>query len=814
MRHYRLSITTACVLVAGALTWGVPARGNAQATEGNAQATKGNAQATKTSNSGTFTAAAEVGGRGFTTEPSDVDKGRLELYRSLPNGALLERGSLRFTPADSMGRYQLVSRRLGQIDQSLWLEALMPKLYDFNVRWDRMPHLYSSTARSPGDEGGTILGLNSLPTPRPDTTAWKNAPYIGNIRTIWDPVKTSFALRPTEALDTKFDWLRIGKKGNLPKSISFSGSGGPSREYVSPIDETVNNFRIAQSYTSGLRDRNSALGEIVKSVQGTIAYQYSKYHNEFNSVLVDNPALSTPVALTYNPTTQAYTCPTGTVCGTNTARVGLPPSNTASTISLMGAVLLPLRTRLVGSVNTSIEKQNEPFLPQFNNTALAATDPNLNLLANQRPSLEGKVDRRTFNFAATSHPITNLTLGAKYRNYDYSNKTPEGRILAMVVSDRATTLGDSARTEWDPFTKVNGDFSAAYQVIPNGSVSVGYGIENFTREPGVFRADGSHERTPRVAVDYGAFSWLSLRGSYMLGHRKYTGTYTEAPTEVSDMRSYMFADRNRARINLMATITPFDPLSVGLSYQNGEDKYGKRGQRFGLMSDKTITTGVDADYTPIDRLSLTAGYTHEKTDAVDRFRYRTGAVGSVTYDNPAYYWTTTNADRNTTGYGNVRAVLIPEKLELTGGFSVIDSKFHMFNVNDQTPTGGTAAQNLSATVENWPEVTTRLTPINLAVQYRVTPEWGLTLGFNSEKYANNNFQFEAPTFTSTTLAGGPPITSWTGDLPGNVGATAGTNTGQFHFLGNNYHPYTARWFTLLFSYNPSFLPFRSGRSAF
>jgi hypothetical protein len=189
-------------------------------------------------------------------------------------------------------------------------------------------------------------------------------------------------------------------------------------------------------------------------------------------------------------------------------------------------------------------------------------------------------------------------------------------------------------------------------------------------------------------------------------------------------------------------------------------------------------------------------------------------VGSVTYDNPAYYWTTTNADRNTTAYGNVRAVLIPEQLELTGGFSVIDSKFQMFNVNDKTPTGGTAAQNLSATVDNWPDVTTRLTPINLAVQYRLTPEWGLTLSFTSEKYENNNFQFEAPAFTSTTLAGGPPITSWTGDLPGNVGATAGTNTGQFHFLANNYHPYTARWFTLLFSYNPSFLPFRSGRSAF
>ena len=780
MRPY--SIMTACVL-AGALTWGLPATGMAQAKQ----------------TRGTFTAAAEIGARAFTTEPTAQDKGKFEEYRSLPAGALLERLTVGYQPADGIGTYQLTARRLGQLDQSLWLQATRPNLYDFNIRWDKTPHLYSSDARSPGNEGATVPGFNTLPTPRPDSTAWKNAPYIGNVRTIWDPIKASLAITPTDALDTKFEWLYIGKKGGLPKSISFNGSSGPQREYVSPIDETVNNIKVSQSYASGMR-----ASSFVKSFQGTVSYEYSNFNNNIAAVMVDNPALSTAAWATSMPSTSVW--------GTNTARVSVAPSNSASTIALVGAVALPMRTRVTGSLNTSYQQQNDAYLPQFNNSAMLAA-PNVALTALQRPSLQGKVQLTTVNFSATSHPFARLTLGAKYRNHSYSNQTPPDSTLNWARSDRQIDATQE-NTEWDPFTKVNTDFSAAFELARGASVSAGYAVEDFTRDPGVYRADGSKEKSPRVAFDYTALEWLSFHGSYLTGERRYTGTYTEASTEVTDFRSYMFADRDRTRSTVMATVTPVDQFSVGLSYQNNDDKFGMHGQRFGVMSDKSTTTGVDVDWTPNARLILGAGFSTEKADLLARYRYRTGTVGSVTYDNPAYYWTSTNADKNNTISANVRAVLIPDKLEMSANYSVIDATYQQNNVNDLTPTGGTAANNLAATVENWPEVSNKLTPIAVAFQYKVSADWAFTLRYNAETYSNHNFQQEAPLFTSSTLAGGTPITTWTGNLPGNVGATTGTNTGQYHFLGNNYNPYKANWLTMTISWHPSSLPLELGRALY
>ena len=783
MRLY--SVTTACVL-AGALAMALPATSHAQAKK----------------TSGTFTAAAEIGARAFTTEPADVDKGKFEEYRSLPAGAILERFSVGYTPADETGTYQLTGRHIGQLDQSLWLQASRPNLYDFSLRWDKTPHIYSSTGRSPGNEGVAALGFNTLPSTRPDSTAWKNAPLIGNIRTIWDPISAKLALYPSEALDTKIEWLHIGKKGGIPKSITFSATSGPTREYVSPIDESINNFKVAQSYASGTRAATSFLGEWIKSFQGTVSYEYSKYTNNLSSVYVDNPQISTASI-------------SGTVFGASTARVALAPSNSAQTMSLMGSVLLPFRTRVTGSVNASMQDQNEAFIAPYNNTALAA-DVNASKTTLPRSSLDGKVKLTTVNITASSHPIDKLSLGAKYRNHSYSNQTEELTLAAISVADRAISAATGGySTEADPFTKVNTDLTAAYQVVPNGSIGVGYAVEDFTREPSAYRIDGTREKAPRVSVDYSGISWLSLHAGYLTSQRKFYGQYREAATEVTDMRSYMFANRDRKRTNLMATVTPFDQISVGLSYQNNDDKY--RDLRFGITSDKLTSTGVDIDYTPMSRLSMGLGYTDEKGDNIARYRYRTGAVGSATYDNPGFYWTTSYLDRNKGLSANVKATLIPDKLEMTVYYANTDAKSHVLNVNDvNPPTGGTAANQLAATVENWPEVSQKLTPLNFAFQYKVSADWAFTLRYNAEEYTNHNFQAEAPNFTTTTVLGGTPVaTSWVSpDLPGNVGATTGSNTGQYHFLGANYHSYKASWLTFTVSWHPSSLPPAAGRAAY
>ena len=775
----RNSIMTACVLAGVLLT--APAVTHAQAKK----------------TSGTITGAAEIGVRAYTTEPDAVDKGKFEEYRSLPAGALLERARLQYIPADSFGTYQLTLRRLGQLDQSMWLQASRPGLYNLNINYDRIPHLYSSTGRSPGNEGAAALGFNTLPSTRPDSTAWKNAPYLGNIRSIWSPIKATLDYAFSEAADFKADYITVGKKGGIPKSITFSATSGPTREYVSPIDESTMGFKLAQSYASGTRAATSIFGRFLKSYQGTVSYEYSKYTNNLSSVYVDNPQVSVDAT-------------SGTVFGAKTARVSLAPSNAAQTVVAVGSVLLPFRTRITGSFDMSTQTQNEAFIPEFNNTALASAT-NVGLTALPAASLDGKVKLTTVYLSATSHPITNLTLAAKYRNHSYSNQTEELTVHALVAADRSITAGDQT-TEWDPFTKVNTDVSAAYQLMRGASVGVGYAVEDMSRSEAIVQFRDTREKAPRVNVDYSALSWLDLHASYSAPQRTGNGAYTESATEILGFRRYFVADRDRKRTNLMANISPISDVTVGLSYVVNDDKYPT--SKYGLASDKGTTNGIDLDWSPMARLQVGVGYSQEKVDAVARYRYRTGSVGTVTYDNATYKWTTTNSDKNNIMSANLKAVLIPDKLDATLSYSVIDGKFQEFNVNDSTPNYGTAAQNLSATVATWPLVESKLTPITLALQYKVNANWGFNFRFNTEKYTNDNFQQQAPAFTSTTLPGGAATTTWTGDLPGNVGATTGSNTGQYHFLGVNYHGYQATWLTFTVSWHPEKLPFAAGRSTF
>jgi hypothetical protein len=70
-------------------------------------------------------------------------------------------------------------------------------------------------------------------------------------------------------------------------------------------------------------------------------------------------------------------------------------------------------------------------------------------------------------------------------------------------------------------------------------------------------------------------------------------------------------------------------------------------------------------------------------------------------------------------------------------------------------------------------------------------------------YTQTDFRTVAPTYSGLT-----------GNLPGAIGQIAGTNTGQYHFLGAGYLPYNANWFTLLVSYRPGALPFSRPRSTF
>lgn len=773
MRHFQT--LTACVVACGVVL-GIPSTGSGQASP----------------KSGSVSAAAEVGVRTFTTEPSALDRGKFEEYRSLPAGMLLERLKLIYTPADSFGTYQLTYRRPGDTDQNLWLQAKRPGLYDFDLSWSRFQHLYSSDARSPGAEN-VVPGFNTLPVPRPDSTAWRNAPYIGNVRSVWDPMKMSLGITPTSALDFKAEYIHTAKKGGIPQSISFNGSSGPQREFVSPIDQTTSDIRLAQSF-SAAKGPDGILGKVIKSYQFTVSYDYSRFQNAVKSVMVDNPM-------------QAVSSPT---LGAASSLVSLAPDNTAHAATIVGALSLPYKTRVTGSVSGSWQYQNDPFFAQTNNDSLKS-NVNYGLVSNARASLDGKVKQSTVNFSATSRPFAGLTLAARYRNHSYDNSTAQFHIKALVVSDRSFALADSLYTEVVPYNKINTEVSATYELVRSLALAIGYSVEDWNRNVDERNAQTTREKTPRISLDYNGLDWISLHASYSAGERRY-GWYTESGTEILGFRRFDISNRDRKRLNFLATVTPIDELTVALTYQTGDDQFP--GAQYGTASDKSTMTGVDVDWTPNKRVGVSVGYSNENIDNILNMRVRTGAVGSATYDNPTYKWTNTNSDKSTTTFVSVNAVLIPDVLDMTASASSTEGHFWVYNRNAAAPTGGTAAQNLTATAEDWPEVSQKLQPMALALRYRMDENWAFTLRYQGETYKQNDFRTLAPVFTTTTLAGGPVATNFSGNLPGNIGATSGTNTGQYHFLGNNYNPYTANWLTFTVSWHPSALPLETGRPTF
>ena len=726
--------------------------------------------------------ASTIGGRGFTNNPDSFAVGKFQEYQDVrARRPLLEQMFLKYLPVDSFATYQVSARKLFDRDQSLWLVAKKPGAFDFQVRWDRIPHTYSTTARSPGNEDDP--GFNSLPTPRPDSTAWLRAPFIGPIRSQTDPIKLSLGLTPSENVEFKTEFIRISKTGGRPGSMTFNATTGPTREFVEPLDQTTSDFRVSQGWSSGERP-DDAPAAFVKNVQLIGTYAYSRFENAVKSTMVDDPLLGVS-----SPTS-----------GAATSRLSLAPSNAAQTVTVTGAASLPMRTRLTSTFTGSWQSQNEAFFPQTSNDSLRS-NANFGLLALPRASLNGHARTSVVNAALNSHPLDRLTISARFRNFDYSNSTDPFHVQAMAISDRTINLADSLTSEVHPFSKENEDVSASYTFMDRFSVTGGYAWETWTRDTTVRNVAKTVERTPRVSVDYIGIDWLTLRASYSSGKRRGNGYVVGDATETIGFRPFDESDRDRRRTNVMVAVSPIQALTLSVDYETGSDRYPN--SPYGTQSDKSTMTGGAVDWNAGDRFSASLGYVKESYDNYLYLRYKTGAVGSITYNNPTYNWYNQNSDKDRTTYANLHAVVIPDKLDVGGTYSLADAHFWVYNGNPVKPTGGTVAQDSAATTVNWPEVSQRLQPVTLFARYVLTTDWAVTLRYQGELYRQTDFRTMAPSYVAAT-----------GQLPSAIGVVAGSNTGQYHFLGDNYFPYNANWLTLLVSYHPAMLSFARGRSTF
>jgi len=683
---------------------------------------------------------AELGERAFIDKPPSLALAKLVEYKAVPTGPVLLKLLLGYTAPDSITVFQLNGSNFGQRDQAVRLRGNSPGLYDVQFRWDRIPHTFSTNARSLGSE--VSPGVFVLPNPRPDTAAWnRTSPYLAPVRTMWNATKAAASYTPSPKWDLRTEYTRIQKSGARPMGMAMGSPGNNLREILEPINQAMQDLRFTEAYSS---QRFQVLG----------SYDISTFYNGFTSATSDNPLITVDQATT----------------GSSRGRTALAPRNLAHTGVVNAGLNLPHSTRLTASGSYSLWIQNERFIPATINSAIVA---NLSQIPER---LGGHSGTSSIYLSGVSRPIAPLTLTARFRTFSFRDRVDVETMPVLIINDRSVRAAEERDNL--PFTRRNADAGGTWRFtgLPL-TFSAGYGWEAWKRSEARNVAD-LREGSPHLSLDLGVFDWMSLRSSYTTGRRRIHGEYIQNTTSDQPLhRRFDQADRDRERTNFLATVTPLDQLTVSANWTVGHDEYPH--SEYGLQSDRSNMEEGDISWAVTDKFSVDGSLTNERF--VTRLRSQYRATGQL--NNPTYNWVANNRDVIRTVSAGFRASVIPDRLEAGGRVDASSAKFRMATFNPLTPTGGTAAQNFAATASDLPEVTQKFQPMTLFATYLVTPEWGMTLRYETERWAQNDFR----------TAGLVPA------------------EGNGIFLGNNLDNYNARFITISVSYRPRLL--RAARPA-
>jgi MtrB/PioB family decaheme-associated outer membrane protein len=681
--------------------------------------------------------AAEIGARGFVTRPIFTARAKFDEYKAVPPGPVVLGFLAGYTMGDSVTVIQVNGNNVGQRDQVMRLRGNNPGKYDLQLKWDRIPHTFSTNARSFGSQ--PTPDVFALRSPRPDTSLWNlGAPYLSPVRTLWNTIRTTATVTPSPKWDLKAEYQNIGKFGSRPMGMAMGSPGNNFREILEPIDQTMQDVRLSEGYAS-------------RRFQMVAMYNFSAFHNSFSSVTADNPLIAVDNATT----------------GPSHGRTALAPTNYAHTGILNGSIELPARTRINMSGSYSVWKQDEPFIPPTINSML--TDPRILQIPKHLSAHSGT---SSLYVSAVSRPVTPLTLTARFRTYNFRDRVDVDTVPIIVLNDRSISPGETR--EDLPFTRKSSDIGATWRFSPAPvTFATGYSWETWKRSEARNVAD-LREGSPRVSMDIGVLDWMSLRTSYTTGRRRIRGQYIQNSTTDQPLhRRFDQADRDRERTSLLATITPVDQITLSGTWTVGHDEYPN--SAYGLQSDRSNLEEGDISWSPMERFSMDAGISKENFLTRLESQYR--ATGQL--NNPTYNWVANNRDQVRTITAGFRAILIPDVFEAGGRIEASNARFRMATFNPLTPSGGTAAQNFAATASDLPLVTQKYHPASIFASYVLRPEWTMTARYYIETWSQNDFR------TS-------------GLLPSEGGAI---------FLGNNLDNYTARYFTISFSYRPELLRF-------
>ncbi len=633
---------------------------------------------------------------------------------------------------------EITGRNLGLNSRSLTVEGGQQGNYGLNLSYDELPKLWSDSYQTPFiNPGSTRLMLPAgwvAANTTPGMTQLNASMHPFDIKTQRKSLGVGGSKELGGGWELVANYKEDKKDGNKLIGAVIGNSGGNPRATIipQPIDYTTDQFKLLARYTT-------------EKLQLQFGYYYSGFKDDNKALAWQNP-YANAAGTTWGNAFVGY-------AGGGFGQLAEPPDNQFHQLSAIGGYALGPSTRLSGSLSFGRMTQNDAFLPYSINPNLTVTTPL------PRSSLDGLINTTHADLRLTSRLTPKLGLIAFYRYDDKDNKTARNQYDYIGGDSQNQPALGGATTRWNTpssSTKQQAGMDFDYRLTQTAKFKLGYDYD-WARETYEAITD-EHQNTAKAEIEQQfsdsasgglAYSYSARRTSYYDGSAPYLASYDPATTgpavaagigwdDLPGHMKYFLAPRNRDKLHAYVNAVPTDQVGLQFSLDANNDKYPD--SSFGLTRAKSWQANFDANVVATDAVSghVFASYEEYRTD--QNSRQYTSANKAIILSQPQYNWSMADRDHTTTlGMGfNAKPT---EKFDYGGELSHARSNGAISVV---TASGLAAAAPL-------PDLTTRLTRLELFGHYLMQKNLTLNLRYAYERYSSYDWAY-AQVLPSTLTA--------------------------------------------------------------
>jgi MtrB/PioB family decaheme-associated outer membrane protein len=732
-------------ILIGALLLVLPGLAQAQQTPqapASAPATEKTPAAADTAGTSTFAPTSRID-FGFRGNSLTGDPARFQRFRDERDGGYIP--VFQFQRENETTFFRAEANNVGYRDQRYAAEYQNIGKVKLGFEWNQIPLFISSDIKTLyRDSGNGVLTIDrGLRQAIQDAGTGTSAPAFAALRNGVNTLAQQFDMRSRRDIgrfnvayslnrdvDVKLNVKTTHRTGYNLMSFGFGTSPGlnPAVELGVPTDDRTTDV-------GGLLEFANTRGLF------SVGFTGSSYDNHIPTVQFDNPLRATDSA----------------TLGPASGLTPMWPSNTAFAFNVNGSYKLPVRSRASAFISIGRWDQNERLVAPTVNTALVA--PPL-----ERPNAETKADIVSMVYNFTSRPSEYVWLNAKYRYYDYANKTPIFEMPALV-GDFSFNPATAALWENEPasFKRHTLDLEASFSPYKYLGFGLGLTREDSDRTFRIF--EKTAENSFRVTADSTGNQYVTLRAKYEHSRRTGSGFEEELLDEVGEQsgtRHFDIADRDRDRANLILTVTPVAQFDINASVSTGKDDYRNSG--FGLRDNKNNAWSVGFDVLPVETVSFGINYGFEKYTALQWSRTANPAP-SRAFDDPTREWGIDSADKVKTFTASLDLLKALPKTDIRLSYDLSDgTATYVYQLPSNTtilsginygPHDGMATDAYNPIpVVQLPQLNNKLSDARVDFTHYVRHNIALGVGYWYESYRVNDFALNASTSGAIVPANG------------------------------------------------------------